>query len=267
MKRCNNCNNQSEEHVKFCESCGSSFEAMQNNNTQPPVQGVQPEVQGQQHDQAQFQPSQQQYQYQAPPPSMWQQQQVQQPVDTIQQAYNEGHRFTKLGGWLLVIVIVNIGGLIYNVVSLFGSLGETIELFGMLDDVRIFLPASFETVMYMTLFGQIIGLAANAFLLIFLIQVFQRKPTFLLFGQLTQLVGVFVAIIVGIVPFAMLGSEFMDPNALSTNIGTVIGGVAGFFLYALYYSKSNRVRVYMRSDEYMSKAILAFKDQPPVRLF
>jgi len=225
-------------------------EAQPPEQVQLPAQAQQPEVQQQQ------QQYQQQYQYQ-----------VQQPLDPIQIAYNEGHRFTRLGGWLLVIVIVNIFGLVYNVVTMFNALNETIELFINFDEIRFFVPPNFETVMYMTLIGQIIGFAANAFLLLFLIQVFQRKPGFMLFGQLTQLTGIFVAIFVGVVPFFMLGNEFMDPNALSTNIGTIIGSVAGFFLYALYYSKSNRVRVYMKSDEYMSKAIFAFKDQPPVRLF
>ena len=261
MSTCAKCGNQNEKYIPFCRSCGSSLGKELNIDT------VQSEAQPTEQDTQSEGEEKRPKQYPAPSPPPWQRQEhVEEPLNTIQLAYKEGHKYTVLGGWFMAIVIVNTMGLVISAISLFNSLGETIELFGLSTETSLTQLANLDTVLYMTLVGQIIGLVANGFLLIFLIQVFQRKSKFMLFGQLTQLTSIFVVILIRIIPFYMLGSEYMDTYVLSRNIGEALASVGGFFLYALYYSKSNRVRVYMGSDEYMSKALLAFKDQPPVSL-
>ena len=138
---------------------------------------------------------------------------------------------------------------------------ETIDIFEDLSLYRDFFPDNFETALYITLIGEIVGLLTIVFTIMFIVQVFKRKSTFLLFHQLSLCAAVFYTICVGIIPNVML--EMFDAD-FSSNIGMLVGSIIGFFVFALYMSKSIRVRTYMGSDEYMDKALFAFKNQPPL---
>jgi len=165
-----------------------------------------------------------------------------------------------LGGWLLFVVIANIIGVVVDAVISLTGIFETIELFGDMRDYGSYYPENFETALYVTFIGELVGMLTIVFTILFLVQVFQRKPSFLRFHQLGLLVGLFYTLFVAIIPNIMLGVES------ATGIGTFVGSIGGFFLFALYMSKSIRVRTYMGSDEYMHKAIFAFKNQPPLNM-
>ena len=257
MKQCANCGNQCEDNATFCGSCGSSLEVSFNTGTQP--SSFPPPEQIQSDPSAQIpQPPPQQY----PPPQQPYQQSPYQPHQMQQPGFDHTqNKYLKLGGWLLVVVIGNLIGVVADVIMSFSGIFETIGLFGELNDLRLYLPDNFETALTITLIGEIVGLMTIVFTILFLVQVFQRKSTFLRFHQLGLFTGIFYTVFVGIIPNAMLG---MIDSDFSSNIGVIVGTVIGFFLFALYMSKSIRVRTYMGSDEYMYKAIFAFKNQPPL---
>jgi len=249
MKQCTSCGTQNDENSGFCKSCGGALAATDTTNDQNSYSSSQnlqapqyPQPPGQQYPQSP-------YQYQPQDPNMH---------NALQE-----HRYHKLGGWLLVVVIANMIGMLYDAFVSFTGLMETIEY---LDNIQFFrmhpdIPDSFETALYITIVGQVVGFLSVVFTLLFIIQTFQRKSTFLRFHQLSGLVGIFYIICVGIIPNIML--DVMGPD-FAQNIGTFVGSIIGFFVFALYMCKSYRVRIYMGSDEYMDKAIFAYKNQPPL---
>jgi len=247
MKQCTSCGSQNDDSSGFCKSCGEALAAA----ATPPDQ-QQPYSSKQYPPQPPSPPGQSSpYQYQP------------QPYQQEQDTQFENHRFKTLGGWLLAVVILNILGVIYDAIVSITGLMETVEYIDQLPFFRMHpdVPESFETALYITIVGQVVGLLTILFTLLFVVQVFQRKSTFLRFHQLGVIVSIFYVICVGIIPNIML--DVIDAD-FSQNIGIFVGSIVGFFIFALYMSKSNRVRIYMGSDEYMDKAIFAYKNQPPV---
>ncbi|MDR2589892.1 MAG: DUF2569 family protein [Oscillospiraceae bacterium] len=179
------------------------------------------------------------------------------------------HKYRKLGGWLLFFVIINI---IAIVVDAFGSIPdvlESIELFAMLGEVNLSaagLPENFKNALTIALIGEVVGLLTIVFSIIFVVQVFNRKSTFLRFAQLSALAGIFFLIVARLIPNTMVGIDYMGEDYITPAISSLIGSIIGFFIFPLYYCKSIRVRTYMGSDEYMHKAIFAYKNQPPLDL-
>ena len=143
--------------------------------------------------------------------------------------------------------------------TLIPSIGETLSAFDLLDEVGTHFPDNFESVLYVTLIGEIIGLLIVVFSILFIVAVFMRKSTFLLFDQISYLALFINVIFAALIPSIMLGFEYMALETFSGTIGTLIGSAAGFFLLTLYYCKSVRVRTYMRGIEYMKQAIFAYK--------
>jgi len=239
MKECKSCGSQNDPGSDFCRNCGSNLAATDNKAEQPP----------------QYPP--QAYPPQPPyPTSPYQSQTSYIPEQNTQ---GQDHRYKKLGGWLMVVVVANMFGVIYDAFVSITGLAETIELF----ELRAYLPESFEAALFMTLVGQIVGLLTVVFTILFIVQVFQRKPTFLRFHQLGLLAGVFYALFAGLIPNIMI-IDYVEVENIPQNIGVIVGSIIGLFLFALYMSKSLRVRIYMGSDEYMEKALVAFKNQPPI---
>jgi len=276
MRQCQNCGNQNEENVAFCANCGSpqqQNEPKQQENV-PQPQPQQPESPQQQYEPQPQQPEspQQQYEPQSQPPPPQQpyapppyptQQQYTQPPFAPQAPGNAQpvNKYHTLGGWLLFFVIANMIGVVVDAVVSLSGIAETITLFGEIPMIRSLLPDNFESALYITLIGEVVGLLTIVFTILFVLQVFQRKHTFLRFYQLAMFAGMFYAIFVGVIPNVML--DYFDAS-FSRNIGTLLGSIAGILLVTLYMCKSIRVRTYMGSDEYMYRAIFAFKNQPPL---
>jgi len=125
-------------------------------------------------------------------------------------------------------------------------------------------PEGMETAALISLIVEVIGLVTIPLCVLYLVNIFRRKPNFLLFYQLYVIVTVLYIIFRRIVPSSIIGYEYAIYDPLSAQIGSLVGAIIGFFLWTLYYCKSIRVRTYMGSDEYMDKAIFAYKDQPPL---
>jgi len=302
MKKCVNCGSECDENAVFCRKCGSSFDATvalnADSSNATPVQEQpqyvqqpeQPQYQPQeqqyapQPEQPQYQPQEQQYapqpeQLQYPPqqqqyPQQPQQQYPQPPQQQPyqyqpyqQQQYNIqpglGHpndKYLKLGGWLMVIVIVNIIFTVINFFTLFGELSENMGYISNLDMYR-YLHPNFASACYLTVFGILVGLASEVMTVFFIVYIFKRRPEFLRMQQVALILHIGYMIFVGIIPNAML--DLFDEN-FAQNIGSVVGTCVGFFIFTLYMCRSVRVRTYFGSDEYMSRALFAYKSQRPL---
>jgi len=175
------------------------------------------------------------------------------------------HSFLKLGGWLLFWVIFHIALVVFDIIASLGEITETIDLLRRMDTIGHHMPDGFVAATYISFLGQAVGLLTIVFTIIFIVQVFQRNPAFLRSFQIFRLAGIFYAIFAGIIPTMMIGGNVVGAEMVGFLIGSTLGSVAGLFLITLYFCKSKRVRIYMGSDEYMSKAIFAFKDQPPLQ--
>ena len=56
--------------------------------------------------------------------------------------------------------------------------------------------------------------------------------------------------------------NFIFEGGVMQVVFPMILNVAGLFLVTLYFCKSKRVRIFMRTDEYMDNAIFAFRQHP-----
>ncbi|MDR2599427.1 MAG: DUF2569 family protein [Oscillospiraceae bacterium] len=179
------------------------------------------------------------------------------------------HKYHKLGGWLLFLVILNIIAIVIDAFSSIPDVLESIDLLVWLGEgnqAAVVLPENFKDALTIALVGEVVGLLTIVFSAIFVVQVFQRKSTFLRFAQLSALAGIFFVVVARLIPNAMIGSEWIGEDYITPAISSLTGAIIGFFIFPLYYCKSIRVRTYMGSDEYMHKAIFAYKNQPPLDL-
>ena len=159
MKQCTNCGSQNELNAAVCGNCGSPFQAA------PVDQQYAPPPQ----------PPPQQY----PPQQPYQQQYQQPPI---------GHphsKYSTLGGWLLLVVIGNIIGVIADAAVSIPGIQETISLLEDVEFYNMYIP-NFGSALYVTLIGEIVGLLTIVFTILFIVQVFQRKSTFLRFHPATK---------------------------------------------------------------------------------
>lgn len=280
---CNNCGSQGDSNTKFCANCGSSLEMTFNTTQAPPTAPFQPQQPVQpvppplpQQPPFQAAPQVPQQPFQASPPSLPQQPPFQAPqpiappfpqqpgVPQYQQPLKAERDFNKLGGWLLLFIIGNIIWILANAAILTIGIIEAIsdyEVLSGLGDLKNLLPESLETAFYIMLAGMAIGLLTIIFTAISVINVFRRKPPFLLIWQISVFAGMLYAALVGIVPHILLG---LFDLIFVINICFVAVCIIVLILLTLYISKSIRVRTFMGCDDYMKKAVFAFKNQLPL---
>jgi hypothetical protein len=174
-------------------------------------------------------------------------------------------KYSKMGGWLLFCVIAMIIGAIVDPILSIGNILGDLETLDAVRSAPFFYPDGMETAAMISLIGEIGGLATIAFSILYLVNIFQRKANFLRFYQLGVLVSMLYTLVAVIVPSSIVGYEHGWYGELSNHIGLLTGNIGAFFLWTLYYCKSVRVRTYMGSDEYMDKAVFAYKNQPPLQ--
>jgi len=159
------------------------------------------------------------------------------------------------------MIIGSVYSLIITIMNLVGDVST-------LDGVRsapMLYPDGMETAALITLIAEIAGLLAISLAILYLVDVFRRKPKFLLYYQIYVIVSILYTIFALIVPSSIIGYEHAMYGSMGFHVGNLIWGIMAFFLWTLYYCKSVRVRTYMGSDEYMERAIFAYKDQPPLQ--
>ncbi|MCL2049660.1 MAG: DUF2569 family protein [Defluviitaleaceae bacterium] len=175
--------------------------------------------------------------------------QFEQPEQHEQHDFVEA-KYRRVGGWLLVwVILVSIGAV--------GNIGTAVtEVQLCIEHMADFMA---EHVFYPVLFSQLLVFVAVGLLATSIIQVFLRKHMFLLFYQISQMLIIFSCIVDIVVVIVIFRENIEEAQIVVEVLGNVFGNTIGFFLWALYFSKSERVRTYMGGTEYMDKAIVAFR--------
>jgi len=170
--------------------------------------------------------------------------------------------YSKLGGWLSFFVIIMIIITAVYLLASIENLLRTPNRFEMLTEFAELYPESMGPAVWISFIAELGGLASGLFAILFLVQIFRRKPNFLRYFQIMVIVNFMYAIFAQLIPSIMVGYEWLMFGSAGAHIASLVYGPLMFFLWPLYYCKSVRVRTYMGSDEYMDKAIFAFRKQP-----
>jgi hypothetical protein len=157
-------------------------------------------------------------------------------------------KYSNMGGWLLVFTIWNF---IFVPISLWNLLIGFPIIEGLFYNGH-------DAVGIICVFSQIVLLCIAVFHVLYIVKVFQRNPSFLRVWQ----IGTILIIINVLLVVVVTGMLDADSSVLSEINGNVTGNVLRFLLLTWYYCKSVRVRTYMGSDEYINKAIFAYKTPP-----
>lgn len=161
--------------------------------------------------------------------------------------YSQYHPYRRLGGWLAFIAIgplISIGLMaILFLVSAVAVL-QLIGIFGGLGNLR--------TLLLLALLVEFVGYAVITFFCVkFSTKIFRKDDSFMRFYELTMIMLCSMYVLTAI----MTGFENVGES-----IGSVIGGIVMFVIWTTYLRKSERVRVYMGSDEYLKHSIFFKND-------
>jgi len=161
---------------------------------------------------------------------------------------------TKIGGFLLLIAVASIIWIIFDIImSFLLILGTNIMISVSIEEVYSHLLTS----LYMTLIAEIIGLPTIVFNIMFISRLFKRKPNFLRYAQISMLITIVYIVLLGIGFSNML--LWMDEFIVFIIAAVLV--LIYLILFTRYMCKSKRVREYMGSEEYLRKALFAFKDK------
>lgn len=155
--------------------------------------------------------------------------------------------YSKLGGWLLLFTALwAIGGIytIYNGVVSWVSTSSYLDSLGTNGVVLI--------VLYLA------SIVSGAACLILSNLIYRRNPIFLRFYQLYSIVMIALYIILMAVLFVTANSAGIGnitPTFMGRFVGSLLGVIGSLVIFTMYFCKSERVRVYMGSSDYLQRAV------------
>ena len=158
-----------------------------------------------------------------------------------------GKDYSKLGGWLLAFTILWAIGGVYNIYNGISSWATTGRYMGMFGGVGAVLVALY-----------LVYIVAGAACLALAYLIYKRNPVFLRVYQLYSITMIVLYIILMVVLLAIANAAGIGAYASSyigAFVGGIIGAAVGVALLTMYFCKSERVRVYMGSSEYMQRAV------------
>ena len=168
----------------------------------------------------------------------------------------EHERFRRLGGWMLLFVLVAIFGIFANLVFSVRILNQIVPIWSFLH----LLPDEFRTAVRIELIGSVVMLSLIILQIAFVVSVFQRKPIFLRIEQISYIIACLANI--SFVVSANMAGMFNPGTEAFELVARPFAAIIGMIIMTAYYSLSVRVRVYMGSDEYITKALFSFKRSP-----
>ena len=225
----------------------------------PPQQPHQHQAYGQT---APHQPYGQQAYGQTPPPQPHGQQAYGQPPPSHPNG-NQSHdqsvlrkrKNNEYGGWMQLFVISVTFSAIGSLLMSFGGIMSTIS------DINDFIydRNSITGIAVFAPFAGFLLIAASAAMQgVFIHFINRRKASFLRFLQLSFFASTLGCVFLFVPAPIEPGFAFYFPS-ITSFVYYLAMTAAGLVLFTLYFCKSKRVRAYMGSDEYISKAIFAFK--------
>jgi len=158
---------------------------------------------------------------------------------------NKPRDFNKLGGWLLVFVVVYFLQAAIGVLTQFGEGGmmDVLRGWSMYDGVHGWL----------LLAGQIVSLVTTAIFVFTAIAILQRDPYFLRNRQMA-LVAAGIDVLIKLAEGLLYGLAGYGWPSLMLQAGFLLCSV---WIVRVYYTRSGRVRAYMGSDEYLRLGLFA----------
>jgi hypothetical protein len=190
-------------------------------------------------------------------------------------------RYHRVGGWLLIFTVIGLSAVMQMVAISINNLVAAQEItrltgsgdFTQLSEVNpefAQLLQSFE-INPAGIFYNIAMLCVAVLGLLPITQVLCKSHNFLRTFQIMIFVGFAIEIIHEVFVQLPVTIAAIEAFSLAQNIIVILcfdiirlsfSSAIIFFLPTCYFCKSVRVRTYMGSDEYMRKALFAFKDKP-----
>ena len=213
--------------MAFCPNCGASLEEGAKFCTSCGMSVV-PD--------AQPQPEPQPAQYQPASPQSTPQQPPQSPSTPA------GKNYEKLGGWLLFFVICYGISAVWSLVGLLGLSGVV----GMMATHRggLALP------MICSALINVASIVADVF---FIVLIVKKHPNFLRLLQIIRIAAIGASFLLTVIAGLSYGSGVAMFGIEAFSL--LIGGAVGLILMTMYFCKSERVRMYMGSTEYLETAL------------
>lgn len=230
---CPTCGNQVQENAWFCPSCGAPLFTVQTTAEQStpavPVVFTAPTA------------------FPAPMASA---------QDQAQDAYASpaGEDYTKLGGWLLALVVLACVGSVFAIISVLGAIDAWNDIVNQVSAYSDHLSAS-EISGYQTLasISYVVGYTSIAVSIAEFWWVYLMVKKDARFLRVYQILSI-TAIVLGIgyvIAFASIAPGLMNSSMYTSSVSSI----AGLIIRTVYYCRSKRARVYMGSDEYVQKAL------------
>ena len=241
---CSKCGNQLSDDAFFCTKCGTAV-------SDAPIQGDEPQ-QGARPEPPRYRS----VQLFSPPSSQYN------PIfmdedKAKDMAYGKEfstypHPYHKLGGWLRFFVVVWVISVVSTVVSTVSRISEIAYISNINDRYDGGYDGSITLML-------IIILAVNVFSLSTEVKqiemVLRKKPRFLLFYEVVGIVRIAIGILLIIILRVLFseGGSFTD----------ILIAVVSLVIMLCYFAKSERVRTYFGSDEYLRRSIFFKKSIAP----
>ena len=220
MAFCPNCGASLEDGAKFCTSCGASMTAA-NQPEQPASAPAGESSAPQQAPDSQPNP---------------------QPAPQPQPSSPAGKNYEKLGGWLLFFVIcygISAALGLYRAVDTVGLAGMLLTYHG-----NFVLPV---------ICGVLTNLLTVVAGVLYIVLIVKKHPNFLRLFQIIRIAVVGANFLLTVI--AGLGYGGGAAMYFAEAFGLLVSGGLGIFLMTLYFCKSERVRVYMGTTEYLDTAL------------
>jgi len=160
------------------------------------------------------------------------------------------HPYHKLGGWLGLIVFIQIFGLASIFVLGLVALGSASILGGLLRLIGKSLEG-FDVVALIIFLGFALRFCLD---LAFFVMILTKNPRFLRFYELLNITGLALTV------FTTIASGF---KGLSSQIYIFVNQAVYFIILSVYFIKSVRIRTYFGSGEYLKRSVLFKKCKAP----
>ena len=157
---------------------------------------------------------------------------------------------------MLLFVLGAIFGIFSNLITSVSLLNQIVGVWSHLhlltDDLR--------TAIMIELAGGVVMLLLIILQMVFVVSIFRRNPIFLRVEQITYIFLCLVQIC--FVVSAYLAGLFNPSFEAFELVIRPFAAILGMIVMTAYYSRSVRVRIYMGSDEYKTKALFSFRRSP-----
>ena len=175
-----------------------------------------------------------------------------------QQILPEHAKYKNLGGWLLFFMLAAVFGIFVNLVVSIRIINPIVMIW---DFIHLF-PEELSRALTIELISGIVMLSIVILQIAFVVCILSRNPMFLKIEQISYIILCLsqIALVVSVNMARMLPSPG-DAGTIEL-FARPFAAIIGMIIMTAYYSRSVRVRVYMRSDDFKKRALFSFRRSP-----